>query len=332
MLTRMSSRPNVSTACCDECAGAVPRRDVVVVRDGGAAGGGDLVDDRSRRPPPSRSRSLTTTSRAFGGEQPRVAASDAATRAGDDRDLAVEHSHPRRVSPDAASGSTAVDRAVAGRATISPGIDEARVAGAQRRPVRLDRPCASTGTIAASDGSRRRCAATISASAMRQRLSPARRRACAPRRDRRRRQGRSAPVSGAGAGAGAGAVGRRPVPGARTNGSSMRRVRLSSARRCRRGADGVSTIERDATRRRPTARAPAVARAGRCARRPGRRGQCRAAAHTSSPSDVPGHERDGDDAGGGDGQGITVMQEIAAGDRRGIGGEDDDRRMCQTAA
>ncbi len=40
------------------------------------------------------SRSLTTTLRAFGGEQSRVTASDAATRAGDDRDLAVEQSHP----------------------------------------------------------------------------------------------------------------------------------------------------------------------------------------------------------------------------------------------
>ena len=42
----------------------------------------------------------------------------------------------------------------------------------------------------------------------------------------------------------------------------------------------------------------------------GWRGQCRAAAHASSADDVPGHEGDGGDAGGGDGQGITVMQEI----------------------
>ena len=48
LLTRMSSRPNASTAVGDELLRAGPRRHVVAVRDGGAAAGGDLVDDLLR--------------------------------------------------------------------------------------------------------------------------------------------------------------------------------------------------------------------------------------------------------------------------------------------
>ena len=84
----------------DERLGAGPVAAVVVVGDGLAAGVGDLVDDLLRRalcprPRPSAAppRSLTTTAAPSAREQQRLLATDAASRAGDDRDLAVEQTH-----------------------------------------------------------------------------------------------------------------------------------------------------------------------------------------------------------------------------------------------
>ena len=79
--------------------GARPRRDAVVVRDGAAARRGDLVDDllRGRRVGAvavgAAAEVVDDDRRAFGREQQRVTAADAAPRAGDDRDLAVEQTH-----------------------------------------------------------------------------------------------------------------------------------------------------------------------------------------------------------------------------------------------
>ena len=83
---------------------AGPARAVVVVRDGLAAGGRDLVDDLLRRGAVGALAGARTAEvvhddlRALAREEQRLGAPDAASRAGDDRDLAVEESH-RSVPP-----------------------------------------------------------------------------------------------------------------------------------------------------------------------------------------------------------------------------------------
>ena len=269
-------RPPAATSAL----GAGPRRDVVVVRDGGAAARrDDLVDDRARR---VGVEVVDDDARALGGEQPRVAASDAATRAGDDRDLAVEHSHARRVSPDAASGATRSTRQCAGSATISPGIDEARIARAQRRAVRVDH----RAPVRDDRRDRTGRASPVRARARRPRCArgcrPARRRACAPRRGAavggrggRRRCRRREPAPAPGASGAAGGA------GARTNGSSIAAGAVvvgASAPRVR-DATGVSTI--DALQR------PDAGDAARQRRREPRR---RAAqARSARPAPAPRH-------------------------------------------
>ena len=94
-----SSPPKVSMACCTMRLGAGPARAVVVVRDALAAGGGDLVDDLLRGGLVGALTGAGTAEvvdhdlRALAREQQRLGAADAATCAGDDRDLAVEESH-----------------------------------------------------------------------------------------------------------------------------------------------------------------------------------------------------------------------------------------------
>ena len=83
----------------DHALGAVPRRDAVAVGFGPATRGDDLVDDLLRRcrVGPFAARAAAEVvhhhRRTFGREQQRVPAADAAPRAGDDRNLAVEEPH-----------------------------------------------------------------------------------------------------------------------------------------------------------------------------------------------------------------------------------------------
>ncbi len=115
-----------------EAFGPGPARDVVVVRDGHTTGVHDLVDHRVA----VGIEVVHEHACALGREQSRVAASDAAPGAGDDRDLAVEHAHARRVSYDAdvrCNRGAGACRSGRGEDDDLAREDQARIAGAQRR-------------------------------------------------------------------------------------------------------------------------------------------------------------------------------------------------------
>ena len=90
MLTSASSRPQVSTARSDQAAGGVLLGAVTGVEHRLAAGRRDLVDDRLADVGVEL---VDDDPRAFAGELDRLTAADAAPRAGDDRDPAVQESH-----------------------------------------------------------------------------------------------------------------------------------------------------------------------------------------------------------------------------------------------
>ena len=100
LLTRMSSEPKVSIAWSTTLLAAGPRADVVAVDRGLAAvlpdQGHDLlgrVDVAGALAVQTRTDVVDHDAGALGGEQERLLAPDAPSRAGDHRHLPVEQSH-----------------------------------------------------------------------------------------------------------------------------------------------------------------------------------------------------------------------------------------------
>ena len=99
LLMTMSSPPKISTALPDHRLGVGPRRHRSGVGDRRATGGDDLVDDLlggpgiGARSVGGAAEIVDDDGGALTGEQQRLGAADASTRARDDGDLPVEPTH-----------------------------------------------------------------------------------------------------------------------------------------------------------------------------------------------------------------------------------------------